>query len=457
MKRDIRSRLISRDPKIAFTSGQWMTERPGGSDISQTETVATLQSPNSSSGSPATGAPYKLDGFKWFSSATDSEVSVALARTGPLSQGSRGLSLFLVPLRLPLLPTPSPNSISNGILVHRLKNKFGTQALPTAELSLNDTTAYLLSPLNKGVRTIAPVLNITRVHSAVGGVGGLSRAFAIARSYATVRTVNDSASKSNVLLKNVPLHISTLAKIGVTYQALAHFTFGIVALLGKSECEVASKEEEQRVRLLTPVMKGFVSDRGVAAIEECMGCLGGQGYMEENVIARIIRDVSVERIWEGTLSVMALDLIRASKGKLGIQPLIDWANIIISSTPFKLISSGNLSNAIDSLKSALTTIHQIFTTQAVVSPFIPRPFLFLVGHLAASIFLLEHATWAFNTGLSTAGYAREAQVFKRWTEDGLELLRLDVVKASKIADLKGRHRDDLEIIYGNKGDVTAKL
>ncbi|KAJ3500211.1 hypothetical protein NLJ89_g9894 [Agrocybe chaxingu] len=114
MKRDVFPRLVSRDPKIAFTSGQWMTERPGGSDVSLTETTAT-----SSGKSSKYGPQYTLNGFKWFSSATDSEVSVALARTGSLQEGSRGLSLFLVPLRLPLIRAPTdpvPSPISNNIL-----------------------------------------------------------------------------------------------------------------------------------------------------------------------------------------------------------------------------------------------------------------------------------------------------------------------------------------------------
>jgi alkylation response protein AidB-like acyl-CoA dehydrogenase len=146
MKRDIRTRLIryytllgsfltfvevsvdSRDPTIAFTSGQWMTERPGGSDVSQTETAAKPMKKSMDS-STQIGSPYHLNGFKWFSSATDSQISIALARTGPLSEGSRSLSLFLVPLRLPLFPTMSSSSISNGVLIHRLKNKFGTVSL----------------------------------------------------------------------------------------------------------------------------------------------------------------------------------------------------------------------------------------------------------------------------------------------------------------------------------------
>ncbi|THU87021.1 acyl-CoA dehydrogenase NM domain-like protein, partial [Dendrothele bispora CBS 962.96] len=137
MKKHIFSRLISRDPSHAFVSGQWMTERPGGSDVSRTETSAQYLSKSN-----RFGPFYYLDGFKWFSSATDSDIAVALARTGSPKDGSRSLSLFLVPLRLPFPRDPSdpvPSPTSNGILVHRLKNKIGTHALPTAELSLERT------------------------------------------------------------------------------------------------------------------------------------------------------------------------------------------------------------------------------------------------------------------------------------------------------------------------------
>ncbi len=111
------------------------------------------------------GTKYVLNGFKWFSSATDSHIALALARTGPVTLGSRSLSLFLVPLRLPL-SVDNRNNGSNNIFVHRLKNKFGTQIVPTAELSLEGTEAYLLGPLNGGVKTISSVLNITRLYCA---------------------------------------------------------------------------------------------------------------------------------------------------------------------------------------------------------------------------------------------------------------------------------------------------
>jgi alkylation response protein AidB-like acyl-CoA dehydrogenase len=87
-------------------------------------------------------------------------------------------------------------------------------------------------------------------------------------------------------LKDTPLHMSVLANVGTIYHALTHLTFGAIALLGKSECGTSNEDEETRLRLLTPAVKAFVSDKAVAAMEECMGCLGGQGYMEENVIGR---------------------------------------------------------------------------------------------------------------------------------------------------------------------------
>jgi alkylation response protein AidB-like acyl-CoA dehydrogenase len=221
------------------------------------------------------GPAYSLDGFKWFSSATDSDVSLVLARTGPLSQGARSLSLFLVPVRLPLPRDQQsrPPSTSNGILTHRLKNKLGTQIVPTAELSLNDTSGYLIGDLHQGVKYVTAVLNITRVHSAVGSVGYVRRSLDIARSFASIRQIH---TPNPTLLRDNALHMSELGKVAVTYRALTHFTFGVVCLMGKVECRTSDDGMEDRLRLLFPVIKGFCAEKGVEAVIECMVALGGQ-------------------------------------------------------------------------------------------------------------------------------------------------------------------------------------
>lgn len=205
-------------------------------------------------------------------------MSVALARSES-AHGTGGLSLFLVPVRLP--PFPSP--LSNNILLHRLKDKVGTRAVPTAELALNGARAWRIGAPGTGIRQIAPVLNITRIHSSVSSVGSLMRCLSLARAYAGVRTVDGGK-----LLATVPAHMETLARVSVLYHALTHLLFGTIALLGRTECRVASPAEEGRLRLLTPTLKAFAALKAVSAMEECMAALGGQGYMEETGMGRYV-------------------------------------------------------------------------------------------------------------------------------------------------------------------------
>jgi alkylation response protein AidB-like acyl-CoA dehydrogenase len=158
--------------------------------------------------------------------------------------------------------------------------------VPTAELSLEGTVGYLVGPLNQGVKSITPVLNITRLHSCIHSIGSLSRCLQIARSYSTVRSIPSASSGSPSLLQDLPLHTSTLSKVSILYRALTHLTFGVIHLLGKSEAGVSKPDEEMRLRMLTSVAKGFVAQLAVGGMEECMVALGGQGYMEENDIGR---------------------------------------------------------------------------------------------------------------------------------------------------------------------------
>ncbi|KAF9483462.1 hypothetical protein BDN70DRAFT_904191 [Pholiota conissans] len=442
MKRDIYPRLISRDPAYAFTSGQWMTERPGGSDVSLTETTAT-----NSNKSNEYGPQYTLDGVKWFSSATDSEVSVALARTGTLKQGSRGLSLFLVPLRLPLVrnssdPIPSPTS--NNILVHRLKNKIGTQILPTAELTLESTEAYLIGELGLGIKNISPVLNITRLWSATASIGNLRKCLAIAKSYAKVRAIQSGT----VLLKDAPIHVEQLASVNLVYRALTHFTFGVIGLLGKVECGTATQNEQRRLRMLTPVAKAYCAEKACAAMEEAMAAMGGAGYMEENGFGRSIRDALVEKIWEGTIVVLALDLTRSATDPAYTDAFIYWAKSIIASCPDNLHQK--LSSEINILNDAITEISAAYTKP--LKTIVPRPALMLVGAIASNVYLLEHAIWSYTTTESTKEL--DVEVFRRWIlEGGLEAAIQSVQRAK--VDVESRINTSSALVFGP--DAKSKL
>ncbi|KAF9533136.1 acyl-CoA dehydrogenase/oxidase [Crepidotus variabilis] len=437
MRRDILPRLTSRDPNVAFTSGQWMTERPGGSDVSMTETTATSVGQNHEY-----GPQYSLNGVKWFSSATDCELTVALARTGTVQEGSRGLSLFLIPLRLPFPTDPSkplPVQKMNQVFVHRLKNKIGTQIVPTAELTLEGSEAYLIGQLGKGVKSISPVLNITRLWSAIGSVGNLRKGLSIATSYAHVRSIKSGTQ----LLKDTSTHVEQLASINLLYRALVHLVFGVVCLLGKVECGTATKEEEARLRMLTPVAKAYAAEKACTATEESMAALGGAGYMEENGFGRLIRDGLVEKIWEGTIVVLAHDLVRAVQDQSTVTAFVSWANSIIDSGPTQMQTT--LSFHISLLRLALQEISTCYTPP--IQPLVARPTLFLVGAVTASISLLEHAIWSSQS--SEPSSKLDLEIFSRWVSEGGLGESIDAVKRARTMDSATRITSNSEIVFGS--------
>ncbi|KAF5360155.1 hypothetical protein D9758_011369 [Tetrapyrgos nigripes] len=380
MKKEVHPKLISSDPSVAYLSGQWMTEKPGGSDVSKTETIAARVPDRPEDLGPA----YSLNGFKWFSSAAEGNVTVALARTGSISDGSRGLSMFLIPLRTPSFPSP----LSNGVQMHRLKNKIGTWGVPTAELSLNNTRGWLIGPLNGGVKTIAPVLNLTRTHAAIHAIGSLQRCLSIARAYSTVRRVKSQT----MLLQDMPLHVANLAYITLVYRALTHMTFHTVNLLGKSELKIATEGEEARLRLMTPMIKAYAAHKVPPAIEEAMAALGGLGYMEEVGIGRLLRDALVEKIWEGTMSVLSLDLIRAARGD-SIEKFAQWASSI---TKLALAIDGLRTNAAI-LNGFIDQLPSMFERGKTVEV-APRLLMMIFASITAGVCLLEHAVWSSKAG-----------------------------------------------------------
>lgn len=277
--------LLSRDPAEFWTSGQWMTERTGGSDVSGTSTVAQVEN-----------GQYRLHGTKWFTSATDSQLAVTLAHDEAADANGR-LSLFLLELR-------DRNGDLNRIFVHRLKDKLGTRALPTAELTLEGTPAERIGPPGHGVRCIGTVLNITRLYNAVCAVSYMRRGLALAEDYAGKRRVFGK------LLAEQPLHAETLADLHAEFAGALHLVLTLGVLLGREETGVADDHEKLLLRLLTPVAKLYTAKQAIAVVSEVLECFGGQGYIEDTGLPVLLRDCQVLSIWEGTTNVLSLDVQR---------------------------------------------------------------------------------------------------------------------------------------------------
>jgi acyl-CoA dehydrogenase len=280
-------RLTSRDPARMWTSGQWMTERIGGSDVSRTETEARRDADG-----------WKLFGTKWFTSATTAETALALAHPQGNPDGSRGLALFY-------LETRNEDGGWNGILVNRLKDKLGTRKLPTAELTLEGARATPVAGLTGGVRNITTMLNVTRTWNSVAAIAGMQRALDLARDYARRR------SAFGAPLAAKPLHRETLAGIEAEREGAFLLAFRVVALTGRQESGEATEAERALLRALTPLAKLTTGKQAVAIASEAIECFGGAGYVEDTGLPRLLRDAQVLPVWEGTTNVLALDLQRA--------------------------------------------------------------------------------------------------------------------------------------------------
>lgn len=283
-------RLTSRDPVRAWTSGQWMTERTGGSDVGLTETVARPD--------PSVAGQHRLYGTKWFTSAVTSQMALTLARPEGNGPGGRGLALFYVELR-------DQEGQLQHIQVNRLKDKLGTRKVPTAELTLDGTPAIALVGLEGGVKKISPMLTITRTWNAIGAAAGMRRCLALARDYGR-RRVAFGAS-----LADKPLHQETLADLQAESEVGFQLAFRCAELLGREESGVATDRERLTLRLLTPLAKLVTGKQVVAVASETLEVFGGAGYVEDTGLPRLLRDAQVLPIWEGTTNVLSLDTLRA--------------------------------------------------------------------------------------------------------------------------------------------------
>ena len=395
LRSDVLPHLVSRDPAQAWTSGQWMTERTGGSDVGLTETVARRGSDES----------WRLYGTKWFTSAVGSEVTLTLARPEGNGPGGKGLALFFVRLR-------DAEGRLNHMVVNRLKQKLGTRHLPTAELTLDGTVAEPVAGLTDGVRNMAAMLNITRTWNAVCAVAGMRRALSLARSYARRRVAFGAP------LADKPLHIETLADLSAEYEAAFHLAFHEVLLLGRSECEKPGAHEVALLRALQPVTKLFTAKSAVALASEVLECFGGAGYVEDTGLPALLRDSQVLPIWEGTTNVLSLETLRALAREDGFRPFVEAVALHAArARTAELAALG--SRAVQAVEHAMSWASETWGRSQPELEAGARAFALTLGRSLALALFVEHAQWC----LDENGDRRSAAAARRFADHGVDLIR----------------------------------
>jgi alkylation response protein AidB-like acyl-CoA dehydrogenase len=357
--------LVSTDPATAVTSGQWMTESQGGSDVARSATTARH-----------TGEGWLLTGDKWFCSAIDSAMAVALARPQGAGDGSR----VLVPFVVPRYGAP-------GLQVLRLKDKLGTRAVPTGEVRLDDVPAVPVGdPATPGLSRMMTLVVVTRLHNAAAAAGGMRRGLEYALSYAGERTIATGVLRDN------PLHRATLGSLAV--DAIGCFALAAHAyhLLGRVETD-GDPAAAAELRLVAPLAKLTTGRLAVASASEYLECFGGAGYVEDTGLPRLLRDAQVLPIWEGTTNVLSVDVLRALGADDGIKPLL----LRIEAACDAAVST--LPDAAEALASAGRRIAAEAETAAAEPRAArvlagARSLALRLGYALTGALLVEHAAWA---------------------------------------------------------------
>ncbi len=387
--------LTTRNPAEFWTSGQWMTELTGGSDVGLSETVARRDNDGG----------WRLYGRKWFTSATTSEMALTLARPEGNAQGGQGLALFYVEMR------DEANRLRN-IQINRLKDKLGTRKVPTAELTLDGTPAQLVRGEANGIRNITPMLNITRLWNGISAVSLMRRGVALALDYASKRVAFGAA------ISRKPLHLDTLAGMQAEAEAAFHLAFFVAELTGRSEMGEINEEETLLLRLLTPVMKLLTGKQAVAVASETLEAFGGAGYVEDTGLPVLLRDAQVLPIWEGTTNVLSLDVLRA----LGSDNRAFQILKAEVSRCVKAVSERRLSRAAEVAQQALEHAASWLmvakkegqeTLEAGA-----RRFAMTLGRATALALIIKHAQWS--QGKERDG--RAAAAASRFASSGIDLI-----------------------------------
>ncbi|MYL49130.1 isovaleryl-CoA dehydrogenase [Halobacillus litoralis] len=281
--------VISTGEVELYEGATFLTERQGGSDVGANEVKAIKE-----------GAHYRIHGEKYFASnAGACGVAMVLARTEGAPSGSKGLSLFLVPWR-------NEEGDLNGIQIRRLKDKLGVRAVPSAEVEFIGAKAFMVGEAERGFYYMMEALNLSRVCNAVASIGIMRRSLTEAQDYATKRNAFGQA------LIEYPMVKDTLVSMTVKQEVETRAVFDLIQAFEK----VARKPEETRIeehilnRVRIAILKKETAEQAVDFTHEAIEMHGGNGYIEDFVTPRLLRDAQVLTVWEGTANILGLEVLK---------------------------------------------------------------------------------------------------------------------------------------------------
>jgi alkylation response protein AidB-like acyl-CoA dehydrogenase len=278
-------RMLSADLSMLWKGTQFITEKAGGSDIGAIETVARSQD-----------GVWRIRGEKWFCSHTDADVALILARPEGAPAGTRGLALFALPRR-------TRDGARNAYRIVRLKDKLGTRSMASGEIRLEGAEAYLVGQPDQGLKQMMEQVNLSRLSHGVRAAGMMRRCLNEALAAARGRVAFGRTVAGFPLMRRQLMKLLVPAE-----QALS---------MALCTADAMGRDAAAELRILTGLLKLRACRDNVVAATSAMEARGGNGYIEDWVNPRLIRDAHVGLLWEGTSNINALDVIGRAVGKAG--------------------------------------------------------------------------------------------------------------------------------------------
>ncbi|MEW6210495.1 MAG: acyl-CoA dehydrogenase family protein [Acidobacteriota bacterium] len=277
---DYDERFLPASMKRGATIGMAMTEKQGGSDVRANTTRAK--------GRGGPGAEYEITGHKWFCSAPMCDAFLTLAHT------DKGLSCFLVPRWI--------EGERNRILIQRLKDKLGNRSNASSEIEYDGARGRMVGEEGRGVATIIEMVAHTRLDCAVTSAALMRQALTQAIHHASHR------SAFGKLIADQPLMQNVLADLALEVEAATVSVMRLARAYDEAQTDEGARSFR---RLATAVLKYWICKQTPGHVYESLECLGGNGYVEESLSARLYREAPLGSIWEGSGNVICLDVLRA--------------------------------------------------------------------------------------------------------------------------------------------------
>ncbi len=281
-----------------FSGAMFLTEKTGGSDVGANITTATH----------IEGKNYLLNGEKWFCSNANADLIFALARTDSGIKGTKGLSIFLVEKYL-------PSGERNPIDIIRIKDKLGVRSMATAECMLTNTVGKLVGSEFNGFKVMLEMITLSRLYNSVAAIAGSRRALVECYQFLCSRETFEKPAIEHALIR------TKLTELGALNVANFYLVWRTVKALELAD--FGDGREAQLLRLINPMSKKWSAETGVYITRESMELMGGLGYIEDTVMPKLMRDVMVLPIWEGSGNIIILDMMRAMMKTKGFEIICD--------------------------------------------------------------------------------------------------------------------------------------